>query len=213
VFGGCHIGLLVESRAAGLFVHTCAAAVCEDDEVMDGAEPTVQLHCADRSQVGLVLAVLDEAAAWLYAAGVQQWPLRFKPEWVRSDIEQGRTWLAWANGEPVATITLGWSDPLWEPADESGGYVHRLAVRRDAAGLGVFLLQWASTRVRRRNRQFLRLDCVAANDRLRSYYEQIGFLHCGEVEVAGAPGQRGGAARTVVSRYQRALNPLTWRVA
>ena len=52
----------------------------------------------------------------------------------------------------------------------------------------------------------LRLDCVASNDRLRAYYEAAGFIHRGDVTVAGAPGQRlDQGPVTVVSRYELRL--------
>jgi len=180
-----------------------------DGDVTNWAGRHVQLHQADLSQIGEVLAVLDEAAEWLRSAEVQQWPRRFAAEWVAPDVEQGHTWLADLDGEPAATMTLTWSDPLWERDDGSAGYVHRLAVRRHAAGLGSHLLQCAVAEIHRRHRRFLRLDCVASNRRLRSYYERAGFQHCGDIEVGGAPGQRyGHPPRTVVSRYQLVLPPI-----
>ncbi|GAB3827635.1 hypothetical protein ACFPIJ_07940 [Dactylosporangium cerinum] len=43
---------------------------------------------------------------------------------------------------------------------------------------------------------------MAGNPRLRAYYEAAGFHHRGDVEVGGAPGQRTGDTRTLVSRYE-----------
>jgi hypothetical protein len=88
---------------------------------------------ASPSQLDDVLTILDEAARWLQARGVSQWPSRFEPSWVR-------------------------------------------------------------------------LDCVASNGRLRAYYEAAGFIHRGDVTVAGAPGQRlAEGPVTVVSRYELRL--------
>ncbi len=154
-------------------------------------------------QVGDVLVVLDEVAAWLASLGVQQWPHRFDSAWVLPAIEAGHTWLVDADGLSAATITLEWSDQIWGPDDGSAGYVHRLAVRRHAAGLGPQLLGWAAEETIRQGRHFLRLDCVATNRRLRSYYESAGFQARGDVEVGGAPGQRRDAGpRILLSRYE-----------
>lgn len=47
---------------------------------------------------------------------------------------------------------------------------------------------------------------LASNERLRAYYESAGFVHCGDVTVAGAPGQRrSDGPSTMVSRYELAL--------
>jgi hypothetical protein len=68
--------------------------------------------------------------------------------------------------------------------------VHRIAVRRQAAGLGAVILGWAAAVARERDLEALRLDCVASNGRLRAYYEAAGFAHRGDATVVGAPGQR-----------------------
>lgn len=154
----------------------------------------VTLRRTDTARLDDVLAVLDEVTDRLALAGVRQWPRRFPPEWVRPAIEGGHTWLADVAGEPAATLTLTWSDPLWED-DRAAGYLHRLAVRRHVAGLGACLLRWAAGEVERRDRRLLRLDCVAHNRRLRDYYESHGFAHRGDVEV-------GGAQRVLLSRYE-----------
>lgn len=83
-----------------------------------------------------VLAVLDESAAWLAAQGVRQWPGRFERAWIEPAIARGETWLVEVGGEVAATVTLDWSDALWDD-DVPAGYVHRMAVRRHAAGLAV----------------------------------------------------------------------------
>jgi hypothetical protein len=156
-----------------------------------------------------VLGVLDEAAGWLDGRGITQWPARFEAAWVLEAISRGETWLVAAGAEVAGTLTLDWSDPLWADAGGAAGYVHRMAVRRGAAGLGTVVLGWASDAVRQRGAAALRLDCVRSNRQLRSYYEGRGFVHRGDVPVSGVPGQRQGEGPvTWVSRYERALAAL-----
>jgi GNAT superfamily N-acetyltransferase len=150
-----------------------------------------------------VLAVLDEAAGWLAARGVVQWPTAFRTEWIEPALVAGEVWLAERDGAAVATVTLQWSDPLW-PDDGRAGYVHRLAVRRTAAGLGTGLLNWAAAATRERGRDRLRLDCEATNSALRAYYENVGFLHRGDVEIPVDVVPR-SSGRPVVSRYELPL--------
>lgn len=163
----------------------------------------IDIRRANIDEIDDVILVLDEVAAWLTSVRVQQWPLRFRPEWVSSSVEEGYTWLVHVDSRLVATLVLDWSDPIWDANDGSAGYVHRLAVRRHAAGLGSHLLAWAASEVSLRDRQFLRLDCLATNRRLCEYYEAAGFQHRGDVQVGGAPGQRVDTAnKTLVSRYE-----------
>jgi hypothetical protein len=167
----------------------------------------VRFLVAAPGQVDEVVAVLDEAAAWLHGRGVEQWPSRFEPSWVEGAVRRGETWLALAGGAVSGTVTLDHSDPVWDGLPGAAAlYVHRMAVRRSASGLGAVILGWVVGVARQQGREALRLDCVAANGRLRAYYEAAGFVHRGDVTVAGAPGQRlDEGPVTVVSRYEQRL--------
>jgi hypothetical protein len=167
----------------------------------------VSFRIAGAEQAPDVLGVLDEAAAWLRARGISQWPARFESSWVETAIHRGETWLVDVGDVIAATVTLDWSDPLWSDVGGSAGYLHRMAVRRWASGLGAVILAWATDATRQHGREVLRLDCVAANARLRAYYEAAGFSHRGDLSVGGAPGQRlQDAPPTLVSRYELRLD-------
>jgi hypothetical protein len=162
---------------------------------------------ATTASIPEVLAVLDEVAAWLREIGIRQWPARFRAELVEPAIRNGETWLVTVDGRTAATVTLDWSDPVWDGFGGRAGYLHRMAVRRWAAGLGAVILDWAADSTRARGGVALRLDCVAANPRLRAYYEAAGFGYRGDAEVGGAPGQRlRGGPVTMVSRYERPID-------
>ncbi|GII82005.1 N-acetyltransferase [Sphaerisporangium rufum] len=168
----------------------------------------IRFRRAGPDEVVEVLSVLDEAAGWLRARGIAQWPARFEAGWVEEAISRGETWLVTAGDKAAGTVTLDWSDPLWADTGGVAGYMHRMAVRRRAAGLGPRILGWAAEAARQQGATFLRLDCVRSNDRLRAYYAAQGFAHRGDVPVGGAPGQRAaGGPVTWVSRYERALPP------
>jgi len=136
---------------------------------------------AGRADVETVRTLLGEVSAWLLGKGLRQWPERFDDEWFVPALEAGHTWLAHRTGALVATITLQWDDELvWGPRPPDAGYVHRLAVRRDAAGSGAELLEWARGATLAMGREYLRLDCWSQNARLRTYYEAHGFEHRGD---------------------------------
>jgi GNAT superfamily N-acetyltransferase len=167
----------------------------------------IEFRVARPDRAADVLSVLDEAAAWLQERGIAQWPAGFEASWVEDAIRRGETWLVAADGAIAATVTLDWSDPVWLDAGGSAAYVHRMAVRRHAAGLGSVILAWAADVARRRGCGALRLDCVASNGRLRAYYEAAGFAHRGNVTVGGAPGQRlDDGPVTQISRYEMPLH-------
>jgi len=170
---------------------------------------TVRFLVAAPGQLDEVLAVLDEAAGWLQERGVEQWPPRFEASWVEGAVRRGETWLVMTGGTVSGTVTLDLRDPVWDDLPGAAAlYVHRMAVRRSAAGLGAATLDWSAGVARERGLEALRLDCVASNRRLRAYYEAAGFAHRGDATVAGAPGQRlDEGPVTVVSRYEQRLGP------
>jgi ribosomal protein S18 acetylase RimI-like enzyme len=147
---------------------------------------TLEVHPAGSEDVDEVVGILSEAARWLAARGISQWPDPFPRDRVAALAELGDFHLARLDGETVATFALLWSDPtFWGERPNDAGYVHALAVRRAHAGrgLGGRLLEWAEEQVADADRRYLRLDCRAENGELRRYYECHGFEPRGEVAV------------------------------
>jgi GNAT superfamily N-acetyltransferase len=144
----------------------------------------MEIRPARPDEIEVVLEVLSDAARWLRASGIEQWPEHFESDWVLPAIERGETWLAEHDGDVVGSMVVQWVDPIFSagfPAD--AGYLHRLAVRRPGTGLGAQLLRRAEAHTAENGRPFLRLDCVAWNETLRSYYERAGYEHLGDVTV------------------------------
>jgi GNAT superfamily N-acetyltransferase len=110
-----------------------------------------------------------------------------RPDRVAADVGHGLFVLAWQDGEPVGTLKFQLSDvEFWPdvPVDGSA-FVHRLAIRRHAAGGAVSsaLLGWARDRTASLGRRYLRLDCEASRARLRGVYERFGFRHHSDRQV------------------------------
>ncbi|HMF82351.1 MAG TPA: GNAT family N-acetyltransferase [Acidimicrobiia bacterium] len=132
----------------------------------------------------VVLAVLADAAGWLRAQDVEQWPDRFPADWVMPAIQRGETWLAEHESGVMGTMVVQWEDPtFWFGYPDDAGYLHRLAVVAHGIGLGSRLLAWAERHAARHGKTFLRLDCVASNAALRAYYERAGYSAVGDVTV------------------------------
>ena len=145
----------------------------------------MKVERASPDEVDEVVAVLSEAVSWLRSRGIEQWPDPYPAEWVAASIERGETYLVRLNGAVAGTITLRWDDPaFWGAEPPVAGYVHGVAVRREFAGLGSRLLEWADEQVRDAGRELLRLDCRSDNERLRRYYEERGFVHRRDATVA-----------------------------
>ncbi len=151
---------------------------------MDEADvPTIAR--ATVADLEAVIAIYEELARWLAGRGIDQWqPGTYTQEWARHNIEDDEVYLAYLAGEPVGKFTLVWVDSeVWGKCPPVAGYVHGLAVRRSAAGrgLGAWMLDQAAGRIAQAGRTYLRLDCLANNKALRTYYERLGFTHRGSI--------------------------------
>jgi GNAT superfamily N-acetyltransferase len=139
------------------------------------------IRAAADADVGVVIDVLAEASAWLAAQGIQQWPVRFAEDFIAAVAAEGNLYVAVVDSKIVGTVTLQWSDPLFWGERSDAGFLHRLAVRRASAGLGVKLIAWAEQVAMAKGREYLCLDTLKSNLRLRRYYEELGFQKVGEI--------------------------------
>jgi GNAT superfamily N-acetyltransferase len=150
------------------------------------ARKSVHIRPATAEEYPLVMEIIGEAAGWLKARGIDQWPAPPNEHWQRRTAEQvsrGEFYLAYEGEKPVGTFRLTWHDAYWLD-DGLAGYLHRLAIRnhKHHQGLGDVLLDWAIGLIRRQERRFVRLDMPAENDAMRQYYENRGFVYRGQVE-------------------------------
>jgi GNAT superfamily N-acetyltransferase len=139
--------------------------------------------------------ILDEAASWLAERGLPGWepasfrkPGTFEHEALLSVYRSGDLYLAQEDGHPVATVSLLWEDVIyWPDAPPVAVYVHRFAVRRDAAGrrLGLLVLEWVEDEARKRGRAYVRLNCMTDDAGIRAYYERAGFAHFRDLRIRG----------------------------
>jgi GNAT superfamily N-acetyltransferase len=145
----------------------------------------LDLKVAQPDDLPLVMEILAEAAAWLKGKGIDQWPSPPNEHWQRRMAEAVQREELYTVGivkNRFGIVRFTWADPYW-PDDNLAGYVHSMAVRSEIHGqnLGGLILFWAMMKTKQAGRQFLRLDCLAGNGRLRRYYEDQGFSYKGEV--------------------------------
>jgi GNAT superfamily N-acetyltransferase len=162
---------------------------------------------ADRSEVDAVAAILEDAGRFVASLGVQAWPLGTFVDpagWGRRPLvealESGGLFLAKVGPEAAATVSLFDVDErFWPGAARDALYIHKLAVARRFAGLGLgaAMVEWSAVRARAGGKRFLRLDCPQDDPPLRRYYERAGFLHRGDLTA--------GTFRA--SLYERPLEP------
>jgi GNAT superfamily N-acetyltransferase len=147
----------------------------------------VALRPATVEDTATVVALYDEAVAWLTARGrTGQWgttPFSELPDnvaLIRSRAASGGMWLAECDARVLGAIVLEAEPPRYltvpagEPAIHVSGFITSRAP--DARTVGRLLLDHARTTARARGIGLLRLDCYAGGDGgLVAYYESAGF--------------------------------------
>ncbi|MFC6084421.1 GNAT family N-acetyltransferase [Sphaerisporangium aureirubrum] len=155
---------------------------------------SLTLRTATPADLSGVLRLLADTAGWLHGRGIRQWPAAGFPAARIEPLIASQTLyvLDGADGDglvPAATLALDdHADPeFWTRGDrpETAFYVHKLAVGRAFAGLGLgeTLLDWAALRVAAAGRSWLRLDCSKDNPGLQGYYRGLGFRHVRTVDL------------------------------
>jgi GNAT superfamily N-acetyltransferase len=147
----------------------------------------------------IVLALFDEAVAWLVARGQPgQWgttPWSERPSAVghvqRWSEGPGLRIAVDADGTQVGALALGAHPPHVEPIDEPERYVEALVTSRRHAGrgIGAALVAAAAHEARDGGAAVLRVDCWAGAPPLAAWYERQGFERSGTFDVDGWIGQ------------------------
>ena len=146
----------------------------------------IEVSPAQLDDIGTVLNILDEAAAWIIANNMPSvWkPGEFSRETFAEQIGRGEVYVCSVDQTIVGTFVLQWSDKFWwgeKPSD--AGYFHKFAIKPAYAGQGIGqeMLKWAEAKAETAGKKFLRLNCIAADRKIRDYYEKAGFVHQGDV--------------------------------
>jgi GNAT superfamily N-acetyltransferase len=174
----------------------------------------LQVNRATAPDFDAVYAIIAEAAAWLQSRDISQWNWFLTDpgkDLVRHRIETAETYLVLdPRAQPLATFTLQWDDEMiWGPRGKDGtaGYVHGLAVRRRAAGIGLGLkmLEWSSNLISRKSRRLLRLDCMAKNEFLCNYYRRAGFTDAGRNDALSI----GASQQLFIQLFEKPIDSLS----
>lgn len=140
---------------------------------------TYWVRRAAASEAAVAVSILREAALWSLHTGRPTWHVdTFSVAAYESAATAGELVLGYDHGDPVACMLLQRRDDLYWPNDPAGEalYVHKVAVRRTAAGKGWVggLVCWAREDARRLGARYLRLDTLN-RPKLLALYGELGF--------------------------------------
>ena len=173
---------------------------------------TYRIRAADFGDLEQIHDLLDEAISWLKTLRLDQWQGDRERQrlHLETDIAAETVFVVEQQAQVIATITLDEiaDRDYWRDEDDVADalYVHRMAVRRPASGIGLgsAMLDWASSRVQQYRRKWLRLDTSSTNHRLHLYFKDLGFEH---VRTEIVEHRRGGALFARPANYRHGDGP------
>jgi GNAT superfamily N-acetyltransferase len=161
----------------------------DDRWPLDVGEAWIQR--ASDADLQVAIDILEEVTRWATSIGVQTWdPGSFSSEDGRGRrqlleaLAAGDLYVVRIGDDAAATVSLfDQDDRYWPGAPPDALYLHKLAVRRRFAGrdLGGAVVRWARDQARARGMRYLRLNCVRDEPWIRTYYEEAGFAHRGDM--------------------------------
>ncbi|WP_256872497.1 GNAT family N-acetyltransferase [Paenibacillus sp. 79R4] len=150
----------------------------------------VQAKPADTEAVA---ALLIQTAEWLRSRGSSQWSGLLTGEDSHNTagaILNGDVFVCTSEDGIAGMVILlrqpsEWDRRLWESKAYDGDgalYLHRLAISRKYAsiGLGGSILKWCKDGIHFDDKDTIRLDCIADNAALNSFYSKNGYTCLGE---------------------------------
>lgn len=139
-----------------------------------------------------VLELLQKAALRLKYKGLSQWSYWLNPPaeklgWVAAGVSNYEFYfIENQNSKVVGMFRLSTSDELyWGETNLEARYLHSLVVDPHFAGKGIgdWAINYVENRCMSEGINRLRLDCVASNSVLCSYYEAKGFIKVGSKQM------------------------------
>lgn len=165
----------------------------------------MQLVPARQDELDAFVALLESAARWMTARGVEQWqPGSFAGQRANLGAAQRRGELLVVRGKDrlLAGAVLASSDHgrVWRDSPPGVGYLSKLVIAGSerGTGFGAHVLAEAERLAQERGVAHLRLDCVADNAALCRYYEAAGYYPRGTADGSG----------TTVLKLDKRLSPL-----
>jgi len=142
------------------------------------SDNNLSFRLATPDNVEAVCEVYCDVCGWLHnVRGItDQWEGEPAKEEIKELVNSGELYLALLQDEVAGAFKLNERDHHWDD-DGTALYVHALAVNRKfkGQGIGKAMLDWAGDEARRRGKQYVRLDCVNENARLKQVYLDAGL--------------------------------------
>ena len=149
-----------------------------------------QLMVASKSDLEIVFQLIEQRIELMNRVGIKQWNETnycevYPKTYYERLMRQGRLYVLKSNQthRVIGAVACFDQDERWcDTKEVSAYYLHHLVTDYREKGVGHILLKEIEGVARKHKKHCLRLDCAMDNERLNQYYEEQGFLWCGQCE-------------------------------
>lgn len=133
-----------------------------------------------KGEVETAISIMKEVAKWGRSAGLNVWKDEYLTrEKLMVNVNEDDFYIGQVNGNNACCMIIQWSDSFfWPNSNENeAGYIHKLCVRRNYAGMGLSkqMVETAIEECKKRSVTYLRLDTGWTNKNLCDLYKSLGF--------------------------------------
>lgn len=151
----------------------------------------LEIRLADKSEMKIGVALLQEAAIWLKEKNIDYWQNWLDPhhpsfQWIQEGFDANEFYFVLHDSTIVGMFRLQWNDEqFWGIQEDDAGYIHSFTTDRNhqGEGLGRQILTMIEEMCKQNHKKYVRLDCGAHIESLCNYYEKAGFVSVGEVSL------------------------------
>jgi len=133
-----------------------------------------------KGDVDTAINLMKEVASWGRSVGLNVWKdEHLTREKLMLNVTEDDFCIGKVSGTNACCMILQWSDAFfWSNSKENeAGYIHKLCVRREYAGMGLpgKMVEFAIEECKKRNIKYLRLDTGWTKKKLCNLYKSLGF--------------------------------------
>jgi len=131
-----------------------------------------------------IYTLINERMMWMLARGIDQWEPNhywniYPKSYYYDMMTQGKLYVL-RGQEVLGAIILYEEDNRWENGkDIPAYYLHNFVTTLKVKGIGKIILKEVEQLAIKNSKEVIRLDCMAKNDFLNGYYENLGYLLVG----------------------------------
>lgn len=138
--------------------------------------------------VPYIISLVKKRIEWMDCKGISQWNkthyLEHYPENYYIQAAQSKMLYVLesnSNNRIIASAVLLTEDPRWEQTEPTAFYIHNLVAAIGEHHAGEEIVRQIENLALQKGKRFVRLDCAINNDKLNSWYENLGYQFVGTI--------------------------------